>query len=565
MSLFVRAIPLFLFLFSLPVFSATKFSQQARGIKKVQLKDEAIISLKTRGQVLSAEDLHLEASFREPRKLIENSSWEVLTSRPEGSEFRTLILWKEESTSALKATSRRLEALPQVEWIRPNYQYEGEAREFYTPDDPLFGRQRHHDIIQSPLAWMLSLGSQEVIVAVTDDGVDIDHEDLAPSIWINPHEIPDNDLDDDFNGYVDDVNGWDFSSGDNNPRPVSSWSGGDHGTHVAGIIAAANNSVGLIGVSPQIKIMPIRFYGSNTWTSAIIAKSYAYAVDNGARIITTSYNIDYMVNDPVFQEAIAYVYSKGAMHFNSAGNNNALNPKRQQIDELILVCSTEVREGLEDVKSGFSNYGRGVDICAPGSDIWSSVPGNDYSSMSGTSMAAPMAAGVAALIWSVHPHWSRDQVAARLFQSSENIDEKNSSWIGYLGAGRVNAFAGVTFKHRPPQFSKVELDSLGGKVRALRVATRDIFSESSFESERLWSLLHEDGEEVALEMSRPYKLGTNEIVLELSESLRAGNYELRLFAEAWRDPFGQSLDGDSDDLPGGDFVYGFSIEERGED
>jgi hypothetical protein len=560
MSSFFRWVSIFVLFFPVAGFSAVQFSMESISLQRFQIQEEMIIALKTSRLIVSPEDLHLESSFREVRNLIGPSSWEVLLSRQAGDSYRTLLLWKASDQRNLRQRLGRLEALSQVEWVKPNYQYEGEPREFVRPKDPLFSRQLHHEIIQSPLAWLISLGSSEVIVAVTDDGVDIDHEDLRDSIWINPGEIAGNGIDDDNNGYIDDVYGWDFSSNDNDPRPVSSWSGGDHGTHVAGIIAAANNSVGVIGVAPKVKIMPIRFYGSGPWTSAIIAKSYAYAVDNGAKIISTSYSIDFLVNDPVFREAVAYVYDNGVLHFNSAGNANALNPKRQQIEELILVCSTEVKEGFEDRKSSFSNFGRGIDICAPGSDIWSTVPGNQYAKMSGTSMAAPMAAAVAALIWSVHPNWTRDQVAARLFQSAHRIDELNPSWSGLLGAGRVHAFSSIAFKPTPPRVKRVELNLSAGRIQSLSLISRDVFSQATFEGEPSWSLTHEDGETFDLSLKNPYRIATNEIVLDLSRRLKPGRYDFRLFFDRWKDPFGQSLELTEVFQLDGDFVFSFIVD-----
>ena len=301
--------------------------------------------------------------------------------------------------------------------------------------------------MQNDLAWNTTLGDSSVIVAVTDDGVDLDHEDLAANIWVNTAEVGGvAGVDDDGNGYIDDFNGWDFSSGDNDPNPVGT-PPDSHGTHVAGIVAAAtNNATGVAGTAGGATIMPVRFYGSGAWTSTVIFDSYTYATDNGADIITTSYNINGWVGDPTFTAGVQYAYDQGVLHFNSAGNGNELNPARQAFQQLVLVASTT----SSDARSSFSNYGYGVDVAAPGSSIFSTLPNDTYGTKSGTSMAAPNAAGVAALIWSANPSWTRDQVAAQLMATADNIDALNPGYEGLLGSGRVNSYRAVTETLAPP-------------------------------------------------------------------------------------------------------------------
>src|SRR5690606_9109857 len=201
-------------------------------------------------------------------------------------------------------------ALDNVEWAAPNYIYEGDAREAFTPNDPQFSKQRHHLIIKSPEAWAQTLGQAEVVVAVADDGFYLTHEEMKGSYYKNPNEIAGNGIDDDKNGYVDDTIGWDFNEDDNDPS--SDRSNGAHGTHVAGIIAAAfDDGVGVTGISPNVKVMPLKFYGERRWTSAMVYETYTYAADNGAKVLTVSYNIDGFANDEVFNRAVDYVDSKG--------------------------------------------------------------------------------------------------------------------------------------------------------------------------------------------------------------------------------------------------------------
>ncbi len=341
----------------------------------------------------------------------------------------------------------------------PNYQYIGDPRESIARvDDPLLKDQDHHKIIKSKAAWEAhGVGSNEIVVAITDDGVSLKHDDLKDAIWKNSKEIADNGIDDDNNGYIDDVNGWDFSDDDNDPN------GGSHGTHVAGIVAATiNNGSGGAGIAPGVKIMPIRWYGgSNRWTSEIISKSYLYAVNNGAHIINTSYNIDGFVNDKVYREVVKLVKESGVILFNSAGNGNRKDPPRGKIEEVVLVAAldSDLDNNKIDSRAYFSNYGKGIDIAAPGHPIYSTTLNGKYGDMSGTSMAAPAAAGVAALIWSHNKDFKSEQVLARLYAGVDNIDDKNPSHVGQLGVGRINLFKALSTNLKDPVNLTISLPS----------------------------------------------------------------------------------------------------------
>jgi subtilisin family serine protease len=245
------------------------------------------------------------------------------------------------------------------------------------------------------------------------------------------------------------VHGWNFDANNNDPTPGEQNS---HGTHVAGIIGAVkSNALGVAGIAPKVKVMPIKFYGENRWTSAIVFNSYKYAMDNGAKIINTSYNIDGFINDKIYLEALAYVKEKNGLVFNSAGNNGQKDPPRRSLSDIVLVCSTQanrLKPQLDDVISKFSNYGQGIDLCAPGDPILSTVNGQyqgqyRYGELSGTSMASPVAAAVAALIWSRNPSLTNQEVLNKLLESTDNIDEKNPRFRGLMGSGRINALKAV--------------------------------------------------------------------------------------------------------------------------
>ncbi len=446
-----------------------------------------------------------------------------------------------------------------VELIVPNFVYLGNYPE-YKPNDPLLNKQRHHFVMKNTEAWEISTGKEEVVVAVTDDGYKLDHEDLINSWFKNSNEIADNGIDDDQNGYVDDVIGYYFNEMDNDPSSDSRY--GSHGTHVSGIVAAGfNNNTGVVGYGPNIKVMPIKFYGKNSWTSAMVLESYTYAANNGAKIITTSYMIDDFVGDTAYEKALNYAYNKGLILFNSAGNGRARQSKRTAFTKLLLVASTISkaisRREKTDMKSFFSNYGRGVDISAPGEPIHSTGRSLKYVDMSGTSMAAPNAAGTAALIWSVHPEYSRDQVVAKLMMGADSIDALNKKYINLLGAGRVNAEESLSEKHKPPHIINARF--LKNK-KELRIHVWGVLASSSFSRSGgiiLRKITELGSADIAIKLKNDYFLGTNELVLDIQEK---GEFELILLSKEIVDPFGQELDGDHNGQAGGDFIYKFTAD-----
>lgn len=454
--------------------------------------------------------------------------------------------------------------LPAVAWVAPNYVYTSDPRDL-VPNDPLYASQYHHPLMQNNLAWDITQGTASVIIAVTDDGV-ATHPDLNPNIWTNPGEIAGNAIDDDGNGFIDDVHGWDFSSNDNDPAPVGS---DTHGTHVAGIAAAeTGNALGVAGTAGDTTIMPIRFYGSNAWTSTVIAQSYAYAVDNGAQIVSTSYNVDGFVGDPIFEAALDYLYDNGVLHLNSAGNNNELNPARAVYGQSLYVANTNSL----DQKDGSSNYGVGIDLSAPGASILSTVAGGGYASFSGTSMATPNAAGVAALIWSLHPTWNRDQVAAQLLGTTDNIDAVNPTYAGLLGSGRANSLRALSESLAAPQIEDVvELPIEGGTLHEvpsmLTVQLGNVLDTSTVNNPGNW-ILRGDGADdtfgtpddvfVSLVLETDYKIGTNQLVFDLG-AMPYDRYEFRAVAAGIADPFGTPLDGNADSVGGDDYVRTFTL------
>ncbi len=249
--------------------------------------------------------------------------------------------------------------------------------------------------IDAPEAWDTQTGTN-IIVAVIDSGLDYNHEDIVGNVWSNPGEIANNRIDDDNNGYVDDIRGWDFANNDNNP-----FDDNDHGTHVSGTIAAVgNNGIGVTGVNWTAQIMPLKFLnarGSGSIADAISALDYAVMM--GARISNNSWGGG-AFSQAMF-DAIAAAQNSGHLFVAAAGNDGINTditpayPASYNLNNIISVAATDD----DDALASFSNFGRNtVDLAAPGVSILSTTPRNTYSSFSGTSMATPHVAGAAALV-----------------------------------------------------------------------------------------------------------------------------------------------------------------------
>ena len=467
-------------------------------------------------------------------------------------------------------TMRYLSTQDNILWASPNF-YQTESPLEFTPNDPDYGNQYHHPLMENDLAWDTTLGDSSIVVAVTDDGVDLSHPDLAANILVNSGEIPGDGIDNDANGYVDDVTGWDFPTSNNDPNPDS---GSDnHGTHVAGIAAAdTDNGVGVAGTAGRASIMPLQFYNGNNslWTAALINETFSYAVDNGAHIINTSYNIDGWVGDPVFAAGLDYIEINERIHFNSSGNNGQVNPPRQAFENTILVANSWSNDGV----TGSSNIGSGIDLVAPGTQILSTVQGG-YAEFTGTSMAAPNAAGVAALIWAAHPTWTRDQVVAQLYATADNIDAQNPSIVGLMGAGRVNSFQAINETIGAPAIESITGLPANGSSSSdpaifdVEVAFTQFLDPATVEDDNNYEMreagldgLFDTSDDLVIPvlLDGQYQYGTNDATLNFNGSaLGVGEYRLTIAAGGLQNPFGTPLDGNSDGVGGDDFVYTFSL------
>jgi Subtilase family/RTX calcium-binding nonapeptide repeat (4 copies) len=316
------------------------------------------------------------------------------------------------------------------------------TRQTTFPDVPdLGGNSWGNDLVKAPEAWAKGYTGQGIVVAVIDTGVDIDHEDLKDNIWKNPGEIPGNGIDDDKNGKVDDINGWNFGTrtnpkGDNDVRPGTNDPGQAHGTHVAGTIAAAKNNLGISGVAYNAKIMPIRLGDIRTtteiqpdgkikpvtkWenTGGSLTDAIRYAVDSGANVINMS--LGGPQGDPAQKEAIAYAASKNVVVVMSSGNSYSTSPEFPAAyanQYGIAVGAVNINKEIADFSNQAGSDSNMAYVVAPGVEVYSTLPNNNYGFLGGTSMAAPHVAGVAALMLSANRNLTSQQVRQILTDSA---------------------------------------------------------------------------------------------------------------------------------------------------
>lgn len=446
-----------------------------------------------------------------------------------------------QDNAALAETLAQLSARPDVALVQPNYTYESTA---LSTSDPLLGEQwaldndgsfqleeqeNRYPVFDDPFDvpsapwqwiapwWMWSAGSstagsiqvqavpgidigladawrlydggsRDVVVALVDTGIDYTHEDLAGRIWTNTDEIPGNGIDDDGNGYVDDVYGWNFYSGTND---VYVGTEDAHGTHGAGTIAAnAGNGVGIAGIvqSDHVKVMAVKALGGSdgSGTTASIIQAIQYAEANGAQICNLS--LGSSQNDPALYRTIA---SSKMLFVVAAGNDGTdletapSYPASYDLDNLIAVANIRYDGELDPT----SSYGAAsVDLAAPGSYILSTTPGNTYSYMTGTSMAAPMVSAAAAMVYSAFPKATLADVKDILLASVHKLDSLTGRTatggmldLGAAMAGAVTASTGrawaepdlTAYTDNPPVISLSLSQWLGRRYLTVQVLDAD--------------------------------------------------------------------------------------------
>jgi beta propeller repeat protein len=359
---------------------------------------------------------------------------------------------------------------PAIDYIQPNFIVRTTAT---TPNDPRFnelwglnntgqtGGIADADI-DVPEAWDLQTGNSSVVVGIIDTGVDYNHPDLNDNMWTNAGEIAGDGLDNDGNGFVDDVHGYDFVYEDSDPQDVYG-----HGTHVAGTIAAeANNAEGVVGVNWNAKIMALKFLNDSGWGYSFDAiQAIEYAI-----LMKKNYGVDIKLTnnswggggfDQGLYDAIAAAGQEGQLFIaaagNGGGNDNDINPfypAAYNLDNIISVVATNSSDQL----AVFSNIGATtVDLAAPGQDVLSTVPGNGYASYSGTSMATPHVSGVASLLWSQDPSLSSQEIKELLLTTTDPLPALAGKMVS---GGRLNAFNAVSEVGPPNEIIGTDADDV---------------------------------------------------------------------------------------------------------
>ena len=376
-----------------------------------------------------------------------------------------LLKSNEKSTNALV---NELEALPEVQYAEPNYLYSIHGFESSAPVDPMSGKlwglkntgsnepDKNGNISSTPgvvsadlsaeKAWSVTGGSKKVVIAVIDTGIDYNHPDLKNNMWVNEKEIPGNGIDDDGNGYIDDIHGWNAEKDNGNPMD-----GNAHGTHCAGTIGAEhNNDVGVAGVMSDVRLMAVKFLsdsGSGSLTDAVESIDYA-----------TKMNVDIMSNSwggggysQTLFDSITAAKKKGIVFVAAAGNDASNNdsrasyPASYQVDNVISVAS----HTAQDTLSSFSNFGKNsVHVAAPGSNILSTTPGNQYKVFSGTSMATPHVSGVIGLLVAEMGRMPVLDLRERLIGTTVPVAAYRKTTAA---GGRVNAYNFLTDTRIPRQ------------------------------------------------------------------------------------------------------------------
>lgn len=429
----------------------------------------------------------------------------------------------------LEAARQELSSLRGVQYAEPNYYVYAD-----TESSPIkVGNVTSCDISAARLVPSASV--QDVIVGVLDTGVDYRHQDLSAHMWHNFGEVPGNGRDDDGNGYIDDVYGYDFcnySRGGGSSDPIDSYG---HGTHVAGIVlSAANSQREFICKDINVKIMALKFLDANgRGTQYDAACAFYYAADNGARVINCSWG--YFASSVSLFNAVDYAVRKGVIIVASSGNNNWDYEQYPACFPHVLSVGAIDNNGK---RAYFSNYGDYLFISAPGVDILSTYPGNAYAKMTGTSQASPYVAGVVAMLQATSA-LSNDQLLLTMKSSAIDMTDPDGSgatlsgWDRLSGWGKVNPYGslvaalgsqvvvankplnsaaglsllkvlnypnpakvytefGFEVGNQPANVSITVYDLYGKKVRALQAFP---YSQGVY-SKRAWDLTDENGQDV---------------------------------------------------------------------
>jgi len=448
---------------------------------------EFIIKFKDKGlSSLSIKNLNQKHNLYSIEKIFSNSKAKSL-------ENMYILKFFEDANSIKIIQDYSL--CPEVEYVEPNYN----VKICGFPNDPFFDTQWNlHNSgqtggtsdadIDAPEAWDCEKGDSDIIIAVLDLGVDYNHPDLVENVWINEDEIPDNGIDDDENGYIDDIKGWDFGNKDNDIKDEYG-----HGTICSGVAGAVtDNGIGISSAAWNCKIMPLIVLGPHGGVTGIL-RGIEYAVENGARVISMSFTTTTYIKS--LDDTIDYANNKGVVAVAAAGNsgeNQERYPAAQ--DNVIAVAGTN----HNDEKMNFfdehynewiiSNYGNWIDVAAPGVEIYSTMPTyhvsmnddgyqQDYDYGTGSSYACPLVAGIVGLIFSKNPHLTPEEVKEII---CNNVDPYISDV--YIGSGRVNAIKALDCVNSPPEKPTIKgpVNGKPGDEYTFSTTTSDFENEQIF-------------------------------------------------------------------------------------
>lgn len=373
---------------------------------------------------------------------------------------------------SVRQAAKLLNRMPDVLYAEPNYKVSTLA----VPSDPRFselwgmnntgqtGGTADADV-DALEAWDISTGDPGIVVAVIDTGVDYDHVDLAANIWVNPGEIPNNGIDDDGNGYIDDIHGIDTVNADGDP-----FDDNGHGTHTSGTIGGVgDNGIGVAGVNWNVRIMALKFLdaGGSGWISdAVECLDYAVMMKTtyGVNVRLTSNSWGGGGFSQAMEDAIQASNAADMLFIAAAGNSSSNNdllpqyPANYEVPNVVSIAATDHNDDL----AYFSCYGVStVDLGAPGDSILSTTPGNTYSVYSGTSMATPHVAGAAALMWASDPAMSNLEVKGRLLATVDPVPALAGK---VLSGGRLNVFNAMTCSPDTVDFSVSPEDGFTAEV-----------------------------------------------------------------------------------------------------
>ncbi len=451
-------------------FSQTLSPASVTAPGEIILKVRAATNLlkKSRREIVfdSASQLHIRLSAL--------GNYRALAALPESGEAeidRFVLLRFDDADIDMAAALASLSNSPEIEYAQFNHVFRCDGATLLqhapadAPNDSLYSRQWALQTLRAPEAWQITSGAPEVLIAVIDTGVELDHPDLQASLWINAGEDLNgngraehtdfNNVDDDGNGFIDDIIGWDFTdapgfpdAGDHLERDNDPSDDNGHGTAVTGIIAArANNRLGIAGLAPHCRVMALRAGTSQGLLEEDdVASAIVYAVMNGAAVINMSFG-DVVVS-PMLRDIIQFAHRRGVVLVASAGNSatDAPHYPSAYAETIAVGASTP-----DDRLASFSNFGTTLDVVAPGTEIWTTTLRKSFAPFGGTSASAPFVSALAGLLLSRSPEWNNEMIRAALQNSAVDLDEPG--WDRSFGAGRIDAAAALALE----QLSRCEI------------------------------------------------------------------------------------------------------------